>query len=208
MRIVCVSDTHGLERRVEVPPGDVLIHAGDFSRGRGHGFDECVELNSWFEDQPHAVKILVPGNHDFIFEGPLADQARGYLNACNVLIDEEITVGGNRFWGSPWTPWFHDWAFNYPLTDDKVHWDKIPNGIDVVITHGPPLGIGDLTASNVYAGSKGLAERLNVVKPKLHVCGHIHEGRGNRGGDPIRYVNASVLDEKYRLQGPAIVADI
>ena len=64
-RIVCISDTHGLHRKVAVPGGDLLIHAGDFMR-TGTSLEEIADFNGWLGEQPHPHKIVVAGNHDLL----------------------------------------------------------------------------------------------------------------------------------------------
>jgi Icc-related predicted phosphoesterase len=94
------------------------------------------------------------------------------------LEDEAVTIDGVRFYGSPWQPEFMDWAFNLPRGEALAAvWAKIPVGVDVLVTHGPPAGIGDL----VHGRSTGCAElrrRLDEVAPALHMFGHIHEDGG------------------------------
>jgi len=66
MKIVFISDTHGRHHDVNIPKGDLLIHAGDLSsRGKE---DEIDSFLDWFKNQPHKYKIFIAGNHDFFFE--------------------------------------------------------------------------------------------------------------------------------------------
>ena len=67
MRLVCISDTHSLHRRIpEIPDGDVLIHAGD-CLGAGT-LDDVVHLDNWLGSLPHRHKIVIAGNHDWVFQ--------------------------------------------------------------------------------------------------------------------------------------------
>ena len=59
IRVVCISDTHGRHRDCEIPNGDVLIHAGDFTRyGKRADADD---FNKWLGELPHRHKIVVNG---------------------------------------------------------------------------------------------------------------------------------------------------
>jgi len=144
MKIVCLADTHGMHSKLEVPYGDVLIHAGDFC-GMGRSL-EVIAFNEWLGTLPHPAKIVIAGNHDRPFERD--PSARAFLTNAIYLQDSEVTVAGIRFYGIPWQPAFCNWAFNLQRGEElKRKWDIIPNGIDILITHGPPHKIGDLTLS-------------------------------------------------------------
>jgi 3',5'-cyclic AMP phosphodiesterase CpdA len=138
MRIVCISDTHLRHEGWSVPAGDLLIHAGDLTR-RG-GLDEIAAADAWLGSLPHRHKVIVAGNHDFGFE-QRPDEARARVRSALYLEDAAATVEGLRIWGSPWQPWFMDWAFNLRRgAEIRARWDLIPDGIDVLVTHGPRPG--------------------------------------------------------------------
>ncbi len=203
MRLVLISDTHNQHPRLVLPPGDLLVHAGDFTM-RGTE-PEVTAFGSWLEAQPFEHKIVVAGNHDFLFErDPL--RARALLPPdAHYLLDSEVTLGGLRFWGAPWQPWFMDWAFNLKRGPElAAKWALIPEGVDVLITHGPPQGTADRTTSGEDVGCADLARAMARVKPRLSVFGHIHEGYGVYGD----LVNAATCDRRYRLVNPPIVIDL
>ena len=91
--------------------------------------------------------------------------------------DESITIENIRFYGSPWQPEFYDWAFNLPRGKaHKQKWDLIPENTDALITDGCPAeGILDQTFDGSRVGCEELAKAINKIRPKLHICGHIHE---------------------------------
>ncbi|NJL12153.1 MAG: metallophosphoesterase [Microscillaceae bacterium] len=205
MRIICLSDTHGQHRQVLVPPGDMLIHAGDFTR-RGQA-GEIADFNDWLGTLPHPHKVVVAGNHDWLFEQD-PHQARALLTHAHYLEEEALVIGGLRLWGSPITPWFFDWAFNRFRGDDiRRHWEMIPSDTDILITHGPPFGQLDLTRHGQAVGCEALARELERIQPRLHVFGHIHEGYGSVQAGPTCFVNASVLDVQYVLVNAPWVVD-
>ncbi len=189
-----------------IPEGDVLIHGGDFtSRGSVH---DVIDFNTWLGTLAHPTKIVIAGNHDFLFERD-PGLARSLLTNATYLEDSGTTVGGLAVWGSPWQPRFFDWAFNLdrgaPL---EAKWNLIPAATDVLVTHGPPMEILDRTRRGEPVGCEALARAVLRVKPKLHVFGHIHEGYGELVRDGIRYVNACSCDERERLVNAPVVVEL
>lgn len=200
VRIVAISDTHDRHDGLALPPGDVLIHGGDFtSRGR---VEEVVSFLRWFAGRPHPHKILIAGNHDWLFERDPA-LARELLSehAPRVvyLEDSGASIQGLRFWGSPYQPEFFDWAFNLPRGPGLAQrWALIPSDTDVLITHGPPLGVLDLCADGRRVGCEALAAELSSrLRPRLHVFGHIHEAYGVAETHATTFANASVCTLRY-----------
>jgi predicted MPP superfamily phosphohydrolase len=206
LRLICLSDTHGRHDDLEVPEGDVLLHAGDFSK-RG-GEREIADFGRFLARQPHRHKIVVAGNHDFLCQRQ-PERARELLGDVLYLDGESATVAGLRVFGSPWQPWFHDWAFNLPRGPAlAAHWATAPPELDLLLTHTPPAGVLDRTRHGEHVGCADLAAALSRLAPKLHVFGHIHEDRGLQrlphGG---LAVNACNCDLAYRAVHPAVVID-
>jgi Icc-related predicted phosphoesterase len=122
-------------------------------------------------------------------------------------MDESIVIAGKKFYGSPWQPWFYNWAFNVergPLIAEK--WALIPDDTDVLITHGPAfappgLNYGGIVARGEDVGCKDLSARIFDIKPQYHICGHIHESYCAYREEAIgtTFVNASSCDLHYRL---------
>ncbi|HSP79621.1 MAG TPA: metallophosphatase domain-containing protein [Myxococcaceae bacterium] len=198
LRIVAMADTHGLHERLEVPEGDVLIHAGDLTR-RGT-LKELAEANCFLASLPHRYKLVVAGNHDWCFqEDP--QLARSLLTAATYLEDESIVLGGVRFYGSPWQPWFHGWAFNLPRGRKLAHkWARIPEDTDVLVTHGPPLGFGDRLRDGSRVGCEELMRRVRVVRPRLHLFGHIHEDGGLWTEGDTTFANVTADEGRRAVQ--------
>lgn len=206
MRTVLISDTHTKHQYFKVPDGDLLIHAGDLTnKGSQLDLDDFIE---WFRAHPHKHKVFIAGNHDFCFERQLYTQS-SFGPDLIYLEDSLVQVEGLNIYGSPWQPWFYNWAFNVqrgPALAAK--WAKIPEDTDILITHGPPRGIQDLvTRDNEHAGCDDLLERVKIVKPKLHVFGHLHDGYGVTETDDTIFVNAAALDDRYRPVNSPIVLD-
>ena len=84
--------------------------------------------------------------------------------------------------GSPFTldPFHIDWWAHKADSEEEMeqYMNHMPEGVDIVVTHSPPLGVGDANMAKVHCGSKAVKKCAERVHPALHVFGHIHEGRG------------------------------
>lgn len=203
LSLVAISDTHGHHRKLSIPPGDVLIHAGDITR---HGnVAELEDFNDWLGALGHRHKLVIAGNHDFCFERDRRAAAARLTNAV-YLQDEAVTLDGLRFYGSPWQPWFFDWAFNLKRGPEiRARWDLIPPDTDVLITHGPPLGHGDRVARGEQVGCQDLLEVVERITPRVHIFGHIHEAAGVTSNGRTTFVNACSCNLRYAPVQPPIV---
>ena len=209
MRIVLASDTHERHAGLAVPDGDVFIHAGDFTM-QGD-LRAVATFGRWVRALPHQWKIVIAGNHEVTFEETL-DLGLAALgpgqDGLVYLQDSSIVIDGISFWGSPWQPWFNDWAFNLPRGSAIAEkWELIPERTDVLITHAAPLGILDLVGSE-HVGCADLLERVLNLRLKLHAFGHLHAGAGIETRDGVRFVNASICDEAYDATNPVRVVDL
>jgi Icc-related predicted phosphoesterase len=206
LRLVCMSDLHSLKPACPVPVGDVLIIAGDIC---GYGtLDEIKAFDDFLADLPHSHKLLIAGNHDWPF-ARVPQQAIALLQNATYLEDSGIEIDGIKFWGSPWQPFFCNWAFNLPRgTPLAKIWSKIPSETDVLITHGPPYGILDQIYDGDHVGCEELLKALQRFRPKVHVFGHIHESYGMLKQDGTTFINASICDGRYRPVNAPIVVDV
>lgn len=226
-RFVCVSDTHGMTRKIppgNIPDGDVLIHAGDFTMKGSRG--QITNFNKWLGTLPHPHKVVIAGNHDVCFDAAYYERAwkrfhfkgkindikavKASLTNCIYLEDSSVVVRGFRIFGSPWQPEFCDWAFNLRRgAQCRAAWERIPDDVDVLITHGPPAGHGDMCKGGAMAGCMDLLFTVQQrVRPKAHIFGHIHEGYGVTTDEYTKYINASTCSFQYRPSQPAIVFDL
>lgn len=199
LKFVAISDTHCRHHNLKLPKGDVLLHAGDICY-KGHK-EEVMDFLNWFSKQPFDYKIFIGGNHDFYLEKAKALEIEGLIpKNITYLNDTGITIDGINIWGSPITPWFFNWAFNRHRGDEiKIHWDLIPPDTNILITHGPVLGIHDTVINSQHVGCRDLLEKVKELKPKVHVCGHIHESYGVTQKFGIKFINACVLNDSYEL---------
>jgi len=204
MRIVCIADTHGLHRQLEVPTGDLLIHAGDFTF-YSKPPSIVSDFDDWLGSLPHRHKVVVPGNHEFALEEP---EDRSAIANAILLVDSGVQVGGMRIWGSPVIP-LYGGAFGMSrAADRKRHWARIPEGLDILVTHGPPLGILDELGPGRRDGCPELREAVSQARPRVHVFGHTHAGYGMLRSPDTLFVNASLLGEGGGLDRKPIVIDL
>jgi len=206
VKIVAVADTHGFHNDLTIPDGDIFIHAGDIS---AYGREtDLVNFNAFLGRLPHRTKLVIAGNHDFNIESDPQDSAK-ILSNCTYLQDAGCVADGIRFYGSPWQPWFHDWAFNLPRGDEiRAKWELIPGDTHVLITHGPPYGHGDLTSLGSRVGCADLLEVVERIRPLVHVFGHIHESYGITSNDHTKYINASMVNREFMPSNAPVVFDL
>ncbi len=193
MKIDCIADLHGHYPQLE--GGDLLIVAGDLTATDMP--TERIQFLSWLADQNYKHKIFIAGNHDNSLVGL---NYREY--GVDYLCDSGTEIEGLKIWGSPWTPWFEGvnpkcTAFMLKEEQFKEQWDLIPDDTDMLITHGPPYGFLDQTIYGDFVGSVHLLSRIWIVRPMLHVFGHIHESYGMDEDDTIKFVNCSHVNERY-----------
>jgi predicted phosphohydrolase len=195
--------------------GDILIHAGDLT-GRGY-ITEIENFMKWYDKiNNYDTKVFIAGNHDFGFQDD-NQKLRGLLTGyktIDYLEDELMMVGEDydnmvKIWGTPWQPEFHNWAFNLPRGEKlKEKWDMIPVNTDILITHGPPFGKLDYVKyPNQNVGCEELMKRVEEIKPKIHVFGHIHEGYGYVFDGNTHFINAAVLNGRYEFRNKPITVD-
>lgn len=213
MKLVLISDTHTQhhDKRLVLPKGDIIIHAGDISYRGGRA--EVENFLTWYDKLDYKYKILIAGNHDFFFETYSKETVNEMLSkftSITYLNDSGVEIEGLKFWGSPITPWFHNWAFNRRGEEICKHWNLIPLDTDILITHGPVHGYLDLTLNGDVTGCPYLLKKIEELKNlKLHVCGHIHEAYGQVDfADGVKFVNASVLDARYVMKNKPVLIEI
>lgn len=211
MRLAATSDLHG--HLPEVPACDVLLIAGDIAPASRHDVEFQAQwldtdFRRWLEAAPAKHVVGIAGNHDFVFEQ--APETVPPDLPWTYLQDDGVTVGALRIWGSPWTPWFYDWAFNAPRDDSEEEflasrYGAVSDETDLLLIHGPPRGYGDLTARGQRVGSTALLHLVDRVQPELCVFGHIHEARGSWTHRSSILANVSAVDLHYRPVAKPVV---
>ena len=217
MRITLISDTHTMHNELsydpkDLPGGDLLIHAGDIMNS-GFKKQEIHDFCKWFEAQDYTHKIFIAGNHDRAFEDhPL--ESNTIVNNYDVtyLQDDEDIIDGVKIYGTPWQPWFYDWAFNLPKGGPGLYskWEAIPKDTDILITHGPPqdhLDVSGPPHNEPHLGCALLRVKVDEQPPKIHVFGHIHGGYGYKFSNGTHFFNASILNERYKYTNEPVTFD-
>lgn len=194
MRIVAVADTHLFEADLaSIPDGDVFVHAGDMCRGGT--LEELTQAAAWIRRQPHEIKIVVAGNHDWAFVREASMARRLLTDEVIYLEDSGTTINGLKIWGSPWQPAFGGWAFNLQRGEEiREKWSLIPDDTQILITHGPPAGYGDNVDDVRRAGCEDLRAAVERIRPLLHMYGHIHQDGGVWQEDGICYANVTTWE--------------
>lgn len=228
MKIWFISDTHTKHQDLIIEDVDMVIHSGDVSSSKDNDKNrlEVINFLEWYRSLKIKHKILISGNHDTSISDLFKNNKELFLG-IDYLEHHSINIEGINIFGSPYTPKFgHDWAFNLG-EEIEEYWLNIPKDTDILVTHGPPKGILDLTKFDSRAGADGksfyqcgckfLLNQVKIIEPKYHVFGHIHteEECPNSGMLKIQnlkttFINASVCnfkkgDGKYLINNGFIV---
>lgn len=219
LTVVCVSDLHGVSWP-EIPPCDLLLIAGDNDNAYLDPHDLIGQIkyirgpfSRWLDAVPAKHKVIIGGNHDFLAKAH--PEIYRDLN-CYYLEDKAVEIEGLVVYGSPWTPVFGMWTFMLSEEQLKQKWAQIPKDCNILLTHCPPYGIADALnrslqpGEDTHAGSESLHKIVEELSDlRLHVFGHIHEGRGEgeyKSG--AKWVNATSIDPEYRPVYQPIVTKI
>jgi Icc-related predicted phosphoesterase len=224
-KIVCISDTHNKHRSLKIPECDILISAGDYS---SMGYDSEIEdFYKWLNEQDAGHIISIQGNHELGWEkNPKACRELALKNCPTVhlLEDQSINIEGINIYGSAYTPFFYNWAFNAGRTIAEASlykkpfigdiWSKIPTNTNILVTHGPVYGIldeltyADGTSKGQFVGCVELEKRIKDLKElDIHISGHIHSAYGQKHINGISYYNASNCDESYMPTNPITIIE-
>ncbi|KAF1765666.1 hypothetical protein GCK72_005619 [Caenorhabditis remanei] len=237
VRFVCIGCTHGEQMDLSrLPPGDVLLVAGDFT---SCGLpNEVHNFNKLLGKLKYAYKVVIGGNHECTFDdtflklnkesepkemalkqallSAIHSDSKGGISAKDLLSnaiyleDSVIELFGITIYGTPWQPKVDNWAFNLSRGQSLLDkWNMIPTGVDVLLTHTPPLGHGDMMNNGQRMGC---VELLNTVfkrvRPKYHVFGHIHEGYGCTTDGYTKFINCCLCNENLDMKNEPVIFDI
>lgn len=197
MKILHISDTHGKHRELStLPTADVLVHSGDFTHGGNDS--EALDFMEWLCNLTYKHKVFIAGNHDNCMMDATLD---GLPEGVHYLADSGVCIDGVYFYG---VPMFCE------LVDGKIqeieHCGKIPNNVDILITHRPPLGIMDGDEKKSF-GSTALLYKIIEIQPRIHLFGHAHSEYGMTKWKNIVFSNASVVDDDYCITNTARLID-
>lgn len=228
MRIVALSDQHGFLPDIpscdllivagDICPDRFRPFVAKFAPDQqARWFD--LKIRPWLAASPATYKVLTWGNHDWCGQAcDFSADAAGTAptTRLQILVDEATRIPAGAansneavatpltIWATPWSNQFMDWAFMKRPADLARVYAAIPAGIDILVSHQPPYGYGDRSFDDPsgkveHLGSPELLAAIERVRPKLVICGHIHEGHGRYEHDGIPIYNVSVVDDRYRL---------
>ncbi|WP_288292980.1 metallophosphatase domain-containing protein [uncultured Porphyromonas sp.] len=188
MRVLAISDTHGMHWRSETPPdADLLIHAGDFSMIGAK--EEALDFLEWFTNLPHKHKAFICGNHD---EALLRGNINGLPSNCHFLNYSSVVIEGIKICGIPF------YVEPYGSKELPPRLKAIcENDIDILVSHQPPYGMQDVSELYGHYGSHTLLNIVKKVKPKFHIFGHMHEDYGVKEEDGTTFINCALMGESY-----------
>jgi Icc-related predicted phosphoesterase len=196
-RIALISDTHMQHDGIDIPACDILLHAGDYS---SYGdLKDLTNFNKWLGTLKQCKNIvIVDGNHD-LFAATSYPMAKTLFSNATYIRDELIEVQGLKIWGSPWSKTFGRWAYMTSEEELLLKYQRIPEGIDILISHTPVYGILDKVERVGSVGSTSLrSEVFDRIKPRLVVAGHLHLNGGlTKTENGIIFANAAICDEDY-----------
>lgn len=217
MKLVIVSDTHGCDfSLLNLPEADMLIHAGDWTnRGTIEEVSKFNAICGKVLDKYRLGIYVTPGNHDWLAQTDY-DLCERLLTNCNLMINEGIESEGIKFWFSPYTPFFCNWAFMEEAEELEQIWSKIPEDTNVLITHGGPHKVLDLTNEYMNVGCRELAKRVSHLEHlRLHAFGHIHSAAGITkkinnvlNTQEVTFANVAICDEDYRMSNKATIFEV
>lgn len=213
--VYAISDLHG---QLPQPPSnaEVLLIAGDICPDFPR-VDNVTAQSAWLDTTFRAwlgsldgVDVVACwGNHDYVGEHPKLVPALPWT----LLQDTETDVQGVRVFGTPWVPNLPRWAFYGSDAALQARADMIPEGLDVLMSHGPPHGFGDFVPYNQkyadkygtplegeHVGDKALLEAIGRTEPKVTICGHIHEAVGWHRYYGNSIWNCAAVNERYELR--------
>ena len=198
MKIVVISDTQGAHEKLGVLHGDVLIHCGDIETIFTVNPNAVAEIDAWFGRQRFDRIFCIGGNHDHVLERIVTAGEAPFRNAT-WLHEHAETFRGVRFYGASWVPMLSQMPFY--ATDDALGtaWSRIPDEVDVLVTHTPPAGVLDVSSRGQALGCPHLTARLSALSPALHCFGHVHRSAGSEVIGGTTFVNATSVNSQFEL---------
>lgn len=216
VRITAISDLHRKFKQLSIPKCDILVVAGDITNIGDYA--DVSDFNVWahmLQDRGFVGQVVcIAGNHDITAQSD-PGTFRYLLPDVTYLNEELVETRGLRIFGTPWSPRFgNGWAFNADRGEDiRSHWAKIPENLDILVVHGPPYGCCDLVddhkgVMNEHVGCWDLRQTILAKKPRVVVCGHIHESYGMSMLGTTVVLNAAVCNYKHQPVNSPLVLDV
>ena len=196
MKFVAISDTHGCHRQLNLPKGDVLLHAGDVC-DQGN-VEQVEDFLNWLNELDFQYKIIIRGNHDIDLKSKTSLLDFEMPKGITQLNNSGITIENIPIWGVP-----------HPIVWGSEDWQSIPTNTRILMTHRPPFSVLDQPPLSPSTGSKRLMNQVKIVEPEIHLYGHIHAGYGQKRVGKTLFINASTYKQsKKRIVNGAVVFSI
>lgn len=215
MKIWHISDTHAAHHQLIIPHNvDMVIHSGDCTnyRDKVRNSVELWPFIEWFKGLPIKHKVLIGGNHDSAIEGRMITKEGFAEFGITYLENSSVEIDGVKIWGSPITPTFNDWCFMMARHEIHRVWETIPEVVDILVTHGPPKTVLDLTENGIgrleQVGCKSLMNRVKEIEPMIHCFGHVHDfkeirnaGMAKLGSMITQFSNGACIEDGKLEEG-------
>ena len=220
-KVLAVSDLHGNLKDLNFEGIDVVVIAGDFAELKGGGKWHLHDQKKWIQKKfiplcekfPEVDFCVIPGNHDMCLDPKKIALCHGvdlrisWPANVHLLIDQEIEVKGLKIYGTPQIPIIsRRWAFECEHEELVKKFSKIPENLDILITHSPPhIPDSSIDRSNQFGGyeafgSGELAQAIFEKSPRYVFCGHIHTGTHDEVMfESSKLYNVSRVDEYYEI---------
>ena len=185
LKIWHISDTHSYHDLLDIPSNiDVVIHSGDCSNYKDskNNEPEVRDFIEWYSKIDIPFKIFVPGNHDTSIERGIVKMSDFTSKDIMFLNSTDVIYKDIKFWGTPCTPSFGTgWAFNKQRTKMHDLWQLVPEDTNVLISHGPPKGILDLSYNQdnelEFCGCNAMKTHVQNKQYDAVLFGHIHNNQ-------------------------------
>ncbi|MFZ4582255.1 MAG: metallophosphatase domain-containing protein [Paludibacter sp.] len=194
MKILHLSDTHSKHLLIKnLPKADIIVHSGDFTENGTES--EVIDFINWFCNLDYHYKIFVAGNHDLCLDG---ERIEGLPENCHYLYNSGIEILGVSFWGIPY------FVSTEKSGETATNLLKIPDKLNVFISHRPPYGILD-SEENYHFGCIQLLEFVQSKRPQYHLFGHVHADYGIIKSYFTTFVNASLISKNNIRNKPILI---
>lgn len=214
MLIRATADLHGYLPEIE--PCDLLLVGGDVCPVSDHDLDFqrgwlTGPFSEWLAALSAGQTVGIAGNHDFIFE---SEPELAQTLPWTYLMDSEVEVGGLRIYGTPWVPGLPFFAFSADRDLPEERWEALPEGLHILLSHGPMAGYGDMVGplfgGPKRVGSASLRRAVERARPGAMVCGHVHEAHGRYTHPALRHGvwNVAYVTDVYEPLNPVVELEI
>jgi len=210
-RLVIFGDIHDQRRRLAAAldllggrSADLALLAGDVGldppwnspareKERAAHDESMLRTVRHVERRLNCPVLFVPDNHDL--RDPIGSLDHHNCDRRTVEIAGMRIAGfggaGPAHFGFP-----YEWSEEEADTLLKSFLSGREGKLDIFLSHSPPAGCKlDRTMRGEHVGSASVRKWIDRVRPRLFVCGHIHEAWGVEEVEGVTCLNAGALGE-------------